>query len=85
MMKQSRKLLISFFSCLLLITTINNVNGIEQDFLYPHGIGVDQLLPQGFEVSSGEIPLKVPIIYYGEIYNSIYVSKFLYKLIIQKI
>lgn len=48
---------------------------VSRDFLYPHGRGVpDQLLPPQDDVSSPEIFLKTPIVFYDEQYYSIYVS-----------
>ena len=42
--------------------------------LYTFGQREDQLLPIGDDVSSSEIHLSVPIIYYGNEYSSIFVS-----------
>ncbi|XP_023943283.2 nidogen [Bicyclus anynana] len=49
---------------------------VTRDQFYPHGQGVDQRLPRGAEVSSPEIPLKVPIVFFGETYESIYVNNY---------
>lgn len=48
---------------------------IPRELLYPSGFRNDQLLPRDQdEASSPEITLQVPIVFYGETYNTIYVS-----------
>lgn len=48
---------------------------LQRGFLYPHGRGVpDKILPPQDDVSSPELFLRTPIVFYGEVYNSIYVS-----------
>ncbi|CAG9578155.1 unnamed protein product [Danaus chrysippus] len=49
---------------------------ITRDQFYPHGHGLDQRLPRGAEVSSPEVPLTVPIVFYGQTYESIFVNNF---------
>jgi hypothetical protein len=50
---------------------------IPRELLYPHGVGTDQVLPEDQdEAASPEITLKVPIVFYGETYSSIYVSSY---------
>jgi hypothetical protein len=49
---------------------------IPRELLYPHGDGIDLVLPQDQdEAASPEIALQVPIIFYGETYSAIYVSE----------
>ncbi|KAL0266614.1 UNVERIFIED_CONTAM: hypothetical protein PYX00_009108 [Menopon gallinae] len=48
---------------------------VPKSFLYPHGRGVpDELLPPQDDVSSPEIFLKTPIVFYDEQYYSIYIN-----------
>ncbi|XP_069687047.1 nidogen [Periplaneta americana] len=48
---------------------------IPRELLYPHGTGVDRALPRDQdEAATSEISLQVPIVFYGEAYNSIYVN-----------
>jgi hypothetical protein len=50
-------------------------SAIPRELLYPHGAGIDLVLPQDQdEAASPEIALQVPIVFYGETYNAIYVS-----------
>jgi hypothetical protein len=54
-------------------------SAIPRELLYPHGAGIDLVLPQDQdEAASPEIALQVPIVFYGETYNSIYVSLYLF-------
>lgn len=43
--------------------------------LYPQGSDQDRYLPREDDVSSHEIRLTTPIVFYGERYESIFVSK----------
>ncbi|XP_072938855.1 nidogen [Epargyreus clarus] len=47
---------------------------VTHDQFYPHGVGLDQQLPRGPEQASRELPLNVPIVFYGEVYESIFVN-----------
>lgn len=59
----------------LIVLCVSLCSAIPRELLYPHGAGEDQVLPQDQdEASSPEISLKVPIVFYGETYNSIYVN-----------
>ncbi|XP_059051418.1 nidogen-like [Achroia grisella] len=49
---------------------------ITRDQFYTYGSGLDQRLPRGNQVSSPEIPLKVPIVFYGETYETVFVNNF---------
>lgn len=49
---------------------------ITRDQFYPHGPGLDQKLPKGHEVPPPEVFLKVPVEFYGETYDSVFVSFF---------
>lgn len=62
----------------LVLLLAASVSAITRDQFYPYGHGVDQRLPRGAEVSSPEIGLSVPIVFYGETYESIFVSTFIY-------
>lgn len=53
---------------------IGVVRGFPKHLLYRHGYGFDQHLPKQDEVSSPEIKLAVPIVFYNEKYSSIFVS-----------
>jgi hypothetical protein len=58
---------------LLLLT--QSVTSVPRDLLYPYGPeAFDRQLPSEDEGSSPEIQLTVPIAFFDEIYNSIYVS-----------
>jgi hypothetical protein len=64
-----------FVGAVLIVFCVSLCSAIPRELLYPHGTGTDQVLPQDQdEASSPEISLKVPIVFYGETYNSIYVS-----------
>ena len=59
----------------VVICFLHVCSAISRDLLYPHGTGIDSVLPQDQdEASSPELTLKVPIVFYSEVYNSIYVS-----------
>jgi hypothetical protein len=59
----------------LVLLCVSLCSAIPKELLYPYGTGTDQVLPQDQdEASSPEISLQVPIVFYGETYNSIYVS-----------
>ncbi|CAH2236693.1 jg20911 [Pararge aegeria aegeria] len=51
-------------------------SAVTRDQFYPNGPGLDQRLPRGADVSSPEIPLKVPIVFFGETYESIFVNNY---------
>jgi len=64
-----------FAGAFLIVLCVSLCSAIPRELLYPHGAGEDLVLPQDQdEASSSEISLKVPIVFYGETYNSIYVS-----------
>lgn len=47
---------------------------VTRDQFYPNGPGLDQKLPKGHDIPSPEVFLKVPITFYGETYDTIFVS-----------
>ncbi|GBP55566.1 Nidogen-1 [Eumeta japonica] len=51
-------------------------HALSRDQFYPYGPGLDVQLPKGYEIASPEIKLKVPVVFYGEIYDSIYVNNY---------
>ncbi|XP_041987449.1 nidogen [Aricia agestis] len=61
-------------AAVLLLATA--AGAITRDQFYPHGAGLDQRLPHGANVSSPQIALNVPIAFYGEIYDVIYVNNY---------
>jgi len=64
-----------FVGAFLFVLCVSLCSAFPRELLYPHGTGEDQVLPRDQdEASSPEISLKVPIVFYGETYNSIYVS-----------
>lgn len=62
-----KRIFILIFLCTL-------TKAFPKGLLYKHGQSVDSFLPKDDDVSSSEIQLKVPIVFYGEVYESIYVS-----------
>jgi hypothetical protein len=62
-------------SALCFVLCVSAGLAIPRELLYPHGAGTDQALAQDQdEAASPEIALQVPIVFYGETYNTIYVS-----------
>jgi hypothetical protein len=60
---------------LCIVLCVSACAAIPRELLYPHGAGTDLVLPRDLdEASSPEIALRVPIVFYDETYNSIYVS-----------
>jgi hypothetical protein len=69
-------------SAFLIVLCASLISAIPTELLYQHGPGTDQVLPQDQDdASSPEISLKVPIVFYGETYNSIYVSFHVFNII----
>ncbi|VVC93154.1 unnamed protein product [Leptidea sinapis] len=64
------------WSVLLLLVYAACATAITRDQFYPYGQGLDQRLPRGAEVPSPEVPLNVPIAFYGEIYESVFVNNY---------
>ncbi|XP_047530090.1 nidogen [Vanessa atalanta] len=60
----------------LVLLLVGCACAITRDQFYPHGQGLDQRLPRGAEVSSPEIPLNVPIVFFGETYENIFVNNY---------
>ena len=59
----------------LFCSTVGTTLGLDRSFLYPHGRGVpDKILPPQDDVSSPELVLKTPIVFYDDTYHSIFVS-----------
>lgn len=52
------------------------VSAITRDQFYPYGPELDVQLPRGHEIVCPEIPLAVPMFFYGEEYDSIFVNNF---------
>ncbi|XP_047508934.1 nidogen [Pieris napi] len=52
------------------------VGAITRDQFYPYGQGLDQRLPRGAEIASPELPLNIPIIFFGETYENIFVNNY---------
>lgn len=52
---------IFLFSCVLATVLSAGV-----DLFYPYGVGLDQELELGDDVSSEKLVLKMPIVFYGE-------------------
>lgn len=66
-------MLLSFlWSCLYLFCA---ANAIPQTLLYDYAVSDGLQLPKGDEVSSPEIKLTKPIVFYGRPFDTIYVSK----------
>ena len=60
--------------CLLLFCQL--VHGLDSSQFYPHGeILGDRKVTNGDEISTDEIKLRVPFLFYGESYSSYYVSE----------
>lgn len=60
--------------CFLFLTC---VKCIPQSLLYEYATYDSQNLQRGDDVSSSKVPLKVPIVFYGVKYDSIYVSTYM--------
>lgn len=59
-----------------ILLVVGTTSGIHRSYLYPHGRGVpDQILPPQDDVSSPELVLKTPIVFYDDVYHSIFVSR----------
>ncbi|XP_076314540.1 uncharacterized protein LOC143226890 [Tachypleus tridentatus] len=61
------------FSVLLVLGSQQLVQSISRDELYPYG-NQDDLLPQADDVSSLEVQITVPIVFYEIVYRSIFVN-----------
>lgn len=58
-----------------LLLFLGLTSALQRGFLYPHGRGVpDQILPPQDDVSSPEVFLKTPIVFYNDVYTSVFVS-----------
>ncbi|KAJ2949935.1 hypothetical protein O0L34_g11258 [Tuta absoluta] len=64
------------WTCALIVALAACASAITRDQFYPHGQGLDQRLPKGQEIPSPEIRLRVPVIFYGEPYESIFVNNY---------
>ncbi|CAG9113923.1 unnamed protein product [Plutella xylostella] len=60
----------------VLLAIVGPTLAITRDQFYPFGRGQDLELPRGAEVASPEIALKVPIRFYGETYETLFVNNF---------
>ncbi|XP_045494684.1 nidogen [Colias croceus] len=49
---------------------------ITRDQFYPYGPELDETLPRGADVASTEVPLNVPIVFFGETYESVFVNNY---------
>ncbi|KAJ8721700.1 hypothetical protein PYW07_002475 [Mythimna separata] len=64
------------WTCAGVLALVACASAVTRDQFYPHGPGYDQNLPRGAEVTSPEISLKVPIKFYGETYDTIFVNNY---------
>ncbi|XP_044255979.1 nidogen [Tribolium madens] len=64
--------LLRLFSCCLIFFT--SANSLPVGLLYNHNVPEAFKLPQENDVSSPEIKLKVPVVFYGTKFNSIFVN-----------
>ncbi|XP_022236420.1 nidogen-2-like, partial [Limulus polyphemus] len=64
---------ILLFSVLLVLGSHQLVESISRDELYPYG-DQDDFLPQSDDVSSLEVQITVPIVFYEIVYRSIFVN-----------
>ncbi|PZC85068.1 hypothetical protein B5X24_HaOG202832 [Helicoverpa armigera] len=64
------------WTCAGVLALIACASAVTRDQFYPHGLGIDQNLPRGAEVASPEITLKVPVKFYGETYDTIFVNNY---------
>lgn len=71
---KSLKMLKAKIILLLICYLIFNCNAITKDQLYPFGIQDDHLRQDSDDVSSPEVQLSIPIVFYENIYKSIFVS-----------
>lgn len=60
----------------VLLAIVGPTLAITRDQFYPFGRGQDLELPRGAEVASPEIALKVPVRFYGETYETLFVSSY---------
>lgn len=70
------KLFQTFSFCLLFFTS---TSAIPAALLYTHNVPEAIKLPQENDVSSPEIKLKIPVVFYGNKFNSLFVSKELFE------
>lgn len=57
------------FTCLIVCTgllQLSSVLGASVDSFYPYGIGLDESLDIGDDLSSDKFTLDMPIVYFGE-------------------
>lgn len=59
------------------IFLLKQICGLPEELLYEHKVAHAVQLPKEDDVSSAEIKLKVPIIFYGTKFNTIFVSNHL--------
>ncbi|KAL4705359.1 hypothetical protein ACJJTC_006845 [Scirpophaga incertulas] len=64
------------WTCAGVVALIACASALTRDQFYPYGHGLDQRLPRGDSVTSPELRLEVPIVFYGEIYESIFINNF---------
>ncbi|KAJ8969010.1 hypothetical protein NQ317_007371 [Molorchus minor] len=62
------------FWCLLWCFLYAGIRGIPFSLLYDHNVPESQFLPKQDDVSSPEIKLRVPVVFFGTTFESIYVN-----------
>lgn len=74
--QQSSPGVVSMWTCAGVLALAACACAVTRDQFYPYGPTLDASLPKGQTASSPEVPLKVPITFYGESYETIFVSFF---------
>ncbi|XP_049867994.1 nidogen [Pectinophora gossypiella] len=64
------------WTCAVVLALCASAGAITRDQFYPNGAGLDQRLPRGAEVASPELRLRVPIVFYGETYETVFVNNY---------
>ncbi|XP_013179565.1 PREDICTED: nidogen-1 [Papilio xuthus] len=64
------------WTCAGVLALVACACAVTRDQFYPYGPTLDASLPKGQAASSPEIPLKVPISFYGETYETIFVNNY---------
>nr|XP_012544559.2 low density lipoprotein receptor isoform X1 [Bombyx mori] len=62
------------WTCAGLLALATCAVAITRDQFYPYGPELDQRLPRGSEVPSPEVTLNVPIVFYDETYETVFVN-----------
>ncbi|XP_075974166.1 nidogen [Anticarsia gemmatalis] len=64
------------WTCAGVLALVACACAVTRDQFYPYGPGLDRNLPKGSEIPSPEFSLKVPVRFYGEIYESVFINNF---------